>query len=49
LNDKGAALYASGNYTQALQYFNEALSIDPNYKEALSNKQTVISKMRNVS
>jgi hypothetical protein len=47
---KGAALYGSGNYTPPpLQYFNKALAIDPNYKEALNNKQTIISKMRNIS
>ena len=38
LVDKGRALYNLGNYTQAIQSFNKALAIDPNYKEALSGK-----------
>ena len=49
LVDKGNALLNQGNFTQAIQYFDKDLAIDPNYKEALDNRQATLSKMGNVS
>ena len=31
-SDKGVSLNGLGNYTQAIQYYNKALAIDPNDK-----------------
>ena len=30
--------YSQGNYTQAIKYYDKALAIDPNDKDALNNK-----------
>ncbi len=38
------SLYGLGNYTQAIQWFNKASAIDPNYKVASDNKQAALSK-----
>jgi|SRR5690349_4367868 len=32
LVNKAYALYKQGNYTQAIQYYDRALDVDPNYK-----------------
>ena len=42
-NEKGNALYGLGRYSEALDAYNKALAIDPNYKTALDNKQLVLS------
>ena len=44
LNSKGTALNSLGNYTQALQFFNKALAMNPNDSDALKGKQNAISK-----
>jgi tetratricopeptide (TPR) repeat protein len=38
LMDEGVSLYKEGNYSQAIPYYNEILSIDPNNTEAIYNK-----------
>jgi tetratricopeptide (TPR) repeat protein len=38
LNDKAVSLGGQGNYEEAITYFDKALAIDPNYKEALNGK-----------
>src|SRR5690349_2106407 len=47
LVDKGNALLDQGNYTQAIQYFEKALAIDPNDKVALANKGSALSSLGN--
>jgi uncharacterized protein YjbI with pentapeptide repeats/Flp pilus assembly protein TadD len=47
LYDKGAALVKEGNYTQAIQYLNKSLAIDPNFKDALNTKQ-MLSDQKNI-
>ena len=49
LVDKGDSLLNQGNYPLAIQYFDKAIAIDPNYKEALDNRQATLFKMGNVS
>jgi tetratricopeptide (TPR) repeat protein len=44
LFNKGNAFYYQDNYAQAIQYDDKALAIDPNYKQALDNKQYALSK-----
>ena len=38
LNDKATALYNQGKYAEAITYYDKALAIDPNDKEALNGK-----------
>ena len=51
---KDYALYHLGNYAEAMQYLDESLVIDPNYKEALIEKvlfsraQVIIHKQYNI-
>jgi len=45
LNNKGAALDSQGNYAEAISYYDKALAIDPNDKNALNWKQKALSKM----
>ena len=47
LANKGNALVASGNYTQAIQYYDKALDIDPNLVLALTGKANVLFGLRN--
>ena len=42
-----ATFYDQGNYTQAIQYYDKALAIDPNYKEALSGKGSALDGIGN--
>jgi Flp pilus assembly protein TadD len=35
-----------GNYTQAIQYFDKALAIDPNDKDALNGKANAVSHLK---
>lgn len=44
LIDKADALTGLGNYTQALQYFDKALDIDPNDKNVLYDKGDTLYK-----
>jgi tetratricopeptide (TPR) repeat protein len=41
--NRGAALYFAGNKNQALQSINQALAIDPNYKQALDTLRQIES------
>ena len=38
LNEKGAALANLGKYDEAIEFFDKALAIEPNYVEASYNK-----------
>jgi tetratricopeptide (TPR) repeat protein len=38
LINKATVLYYQGNYTQAIQYYDKALAVDPNDKYALDGK-----------
>jgi len=44
---KGLALYNQSNFTEALQYFDKALSIDPRNAEALNDKADALRKLGN--
>jgi tetratricopeptide (TPR) repeat protein len=43
LNNKGVSLGKLSNYTGAIQYFDKALAIDPNFAAALVNKGFALS------
>jgi tetratricopeptide (TPR) repeat protein len=45
-NNKGVALVALGKPTDALECFNKALGIDPNYAEAQANKADAMGKQQ---
>jgi tetratricopeptide (TPR) repeat protein len=45
LIDKGITLYALGNYNEAITYYDKALAIDPDQKNALLNKGYALSKL----
>ena len=45
--DKAYALYSQGNYTQAIQYYDKALAIDPNDKDALDGKGNALYNQGN--
>ena len=45
LYNKGAAQDSSGNYTQAIQFYDEALAINPNYTNALTGKGVSLDKL----
>ena len=47
LNGKGNALYSQGNYTQAIQYYDKALAVDPNDKDALNGKGDALYSLAN--
>jgi tetratricopeptide (TPR) repeat protein len=47
LVDKAYALYSQGNYTQAIQYYDKALAIDPNDKHALDGKGNALYNQGN--
>ena len=47
LVDKAYALYSQGNYTQAIQYYDKALAIDPNDKHALNGKGDALYSLAN--
>ena len=49
LSDKADALSTLGNYSEALKYYDKALSINPNYVIALSDKGYVLSDQGNYS
>ncbi len=50
-NDKGVAyvtgvaLYNLGKYAEAIQYFDKALAVDPNYKLALNDKGNALYRL----
>ena len=46
---KGAALGMLGKYEEAIDYFNKALSIDPDYADALKHKKIVEEKLQNIN
>ena len=39
LDNKGFALYALGNFSGALYYYDRALAIEPNFTGALNDKE----------
>ena len=47
LINKGNALSRLGNYTQAIQYYDKALAIDPNNAIALYNKGNTLNNLGN--
>ena len=47
LSNKGSALYDQDNYTRAKQYYDKALTTNPNYKEALNNKGFALYSLGN--
>ena len=36
-----------GKYDEAIEYFNKALSLDPNYADALEHKKIAEEKLQN--
>ena len=47
LYNKGAVQDSSGNYTQAIQFYDKALAINPNYINALTNKGVALDELGN--
>jgi tetratricopeptide (TPR) repeat protein len=45
LNKKGNALYLSGDYTGAIQYYDKVLAIDPKNVAALTNKGVALDNL----
>ena len=45
-NNKGLAYAALGRYQDALQCFNKALGLQPDFPEALKNKESVYGKFQ---
>ncbi len=48
-NNKGLALAALGRYPEALQCFNKALGLQPDFPDALKNKESVYGKLQVVN
>ena len=44
LVNKATALSYQGNYTQAIQYYDKALDIDPHYTNAIYDKDTAFNR-----
>jgi tetratricopeptide (TPR) repeat protein len=49
LVNKTTTLYYQGNYTQAIQYYDKALAIDPHYMDAIYDKDTALNRTASVS
>jgi tetratricopeptide (TPR) repeat protein len=49
LVNKGDAFYNQGNYTQAIQYYDKALAIDPHYMDAIYDKDTALNRTASAS
>jgi tetratricopeptide (TPR) repeat protein len=47
LYNEGAAQDSSGNYTQAIQFYDKALAINPNYTNAQTYKEIAINELDN--
>jgi tetratricopeptide (TPR) repeat protein len=47
INKEGLNQYGSGNYTGAINYYNKAIAINPNYVVALNNKGLALSGLGN--
>jgi tetratricopeptide (TPR) repeat protein len=47
LDSKGYTLINLDKYEEAIEYFNKALSIDPEYVDALNHKKIAEEKLRN--
>ena len=45
--NKGDTLNTMGNYTQAIQYFDKALAIDPKFEDALYDKSDALNNLGN--
>ena len=48
-NNKGLAYAALGKYQDALQSFNKALGLKPDFADALKNKESVMGKAQVVT
>ncbi|PKH47414.1 hypothetical protein CVH13_00535, partial [Dehalococcoides mccartyi] len=48
-NNKGLAYAALGKYQDALQSFNKALGIQPDFADALQNKENMMGKLQRVT
>ena len=44
-NNKGVTLSRLGRYTEAIEAFNQALTIDPDYSSAWNNKGVTLSRL----
>ena len=44
---KATPLLVQGNYRQAIQYYDKALAMDPNYKRALTEKRWCVYNLGN--
>jgi tetratricopeptide (TPR) repeat protein len=44
IRDKGNALYALGNYSEAAEYYDKALTINPNYRLASEDKDIALAQ-----
>ena len=47
LSIKHNSLYTQGNYTQAIQLFDKALALDPNFRQALNGKGDALYSLAN--
>jgi tetratricopeptide (TPR) repeat protein len=45
LMEKGNALLISGRLDEAIKYYDRALAIDPNFKEALNGKGLALNRL----
>jgi tetratricopeptide (TPR) repeat protein len=48
LSNKGVSLFELEKYSEAIEYYDKALAIDPNDIKTLNNKKAAISKRCNV-
>ncbi len=42
-----SSIFNQGKYTQAIQYYDKALAVDPNYKDALNGKGASVNGLGN--
>ena len=44
--DEGLRLYELGRYEEAIEEFDKALAIDPNYEIARNNKESALKELK---